>query len=78
MNKRIDYSLIIDDIKKSTGTEYILDQAKAEKIVKDQLPKSLFDSSYIKRGKNDLARFLNENDYKVTVIKPCLIISKNH
>lgn len=75
MATKIDYQVIIDDIEKSNKKIYVLDQKQAKKLVNNDLPKSLFNNSYIKGRKNDLARYLSDNcDYEVT--EPKIIIKK--
>ena len=56
----VDYKLIIEDIKKNGNQEYNLTQNKVKRICNNELPKSMLTKSYIKRGENDLSRFLLE------------------
>ena len=76
MNKRVNYKLIIEEIKRSD--ELIIDQKKAKKILKDELPKSCFNYSYLKGRNNDLSRFLMDNSdkYEFKIIPAQIIIRK--
>lgn len=76
MNKRVDYELLVAEIRKHG--DLTIDQKMAKKILKDELPKSCFDYNYLKRGKNVLGRFLMENsdEYEFKIIPAQIIIKK--
>ena len=76
MNKRIDYNVLIEEIKKCG--DIVVDQKLAIKLLKDELPKSCFDKNYLMRGRNALGRFLIENAdiYETEFISPQIIIKK--
>jgi len=69
----LDYNLIIDDVIKNGDKEYELTQKKVKKICNNELPKSMFNKPYIKRGKNNLSKFLLE-ECEWEVIEPKIVI----
>ena len=76
MATHIKYEKIIEDIAKSNKDEYVLTQEKAKKLANAELPKSLFNLSYIRKAKNEFCRFVNESGYEVEVITPKIILKK--
>lgn len=76
MNKRINYEIIIEQIKKHDIL--IITQKWAKKIVDDELPKSCYNLNYLKSGKNSLGRFLMENkdEYDIEIIPAQIIIKR--
>lgn len=76
MSIKINYKYIIEDIKNSEKDIYILTQEKAQKLINQELPKSVFKESYIRNGMNELARYLNQiGNYEVC--EPKIIIRKS-
>lgn len=76
MNKRIPYNIIISEIEKCKGKDFVLDQKCAKKLVHDELPKSVFSLSYMKKRSNELARYLLDNGIEFEIIEPKIIIHK--
>lgn len=76
MAARIDYNVIIKDLENYSGTKYVLNQKKAKKLVNGELPKSLFSETYVKRGRNAFARYLNNEGYKYEVIPAQIVVYK--
>ena len=76
MNKRIDYSKLVEEIIRQG--DLTIDQKLAKKIVKDELPKSCFNYSYLKKGSNVLGRFLMEHssEYEFEIIPAQIIVHK--
>lgn len=71
------YNKMIEDIINFKGDCYIITQKKAKKVMNGEIPKSMFDDNYIKNGKNELARFINYNNYRFEIIEPQIIIYKS-
>ncbi len=76
MSIRVDYKPIIKHLEDSNEDKIEITQKLAKKLVNNELPKSLFDDSYIKKGKNELARYILENEYEFTVVEPKIIVKK--
>lgn len=76
MVQRVDYPAIIRDIESSKSDRYELTQDKAKRIGGQELPKSLFDKSYLKKGRNALCRFFLDNGYDIEIVEPKLIVKK--
>lgn len=76
MSIRVEYSKIIDYIEKSKRDKIELTQDLARRVANSELPKSLFNSSYIAKGSNELARYIIDNNYEYEVIPAKLVIKK--
>ena len=76
MNKRIDYNLLIEEIKKNE--DITITQNLAKKLYNDELPKSCFEYNYLKNGKNALGRFLmdNKETYSFEIIPAQIVVKK--
>lgn len=73
MATRVNYDLIIDEIKKNKGKKIEITQKSVKKICNNELPKSMFTKNYIKRGENDLTKFiLSECEWEL--VEPKIII----
>lgn len=76
MSTKINYQPVIDAIIKAKSNKYVLTQDKMKRLCNAELPKSMFNKSYFKKPSNSLIRFLIDNDFEVSVIKPQIIIVK--
>ena len=76
MSIRVEYSKIIEHIEKSKKDKIEITQDLAKRVANNELPKSLFNSSYIAKGSNELARYIIDNDYEYEIIQPKIVIKK--
>lgn len=72
------YMPVIEEIKKSKSSQYVLNNDKMKRITNSEIPKSMFNRNYITSRRNELARYIMDEAESFEIISPKIIIYKKN